>query len=67
MVTDSLTELISFPGGWLVGVTYVLGWGYQPWVVTPEKQVYTDGEYYLCSLVALGAARFLVEHSLEVE
>ena len=67
MAIDTLTELIGFPGGWLVGVSYALEWGYQCWVITPEWQVHTDGEFYESSLVALGAGRFLVEHSLEVE
>ncbi|NJK40721.1 MAG: hypothetical protein HC934_03965 [Acaryochloridaceae cyanobacterium SU_2_1] len=67
MAIDTMVELVGFPGGWLVGVSHALDWGYQCWVITPEQQVYTDGEYYLCSLVALGAGRFLVEHSLEVE
>ena len=67
MTIDTLAELIGFSGGWLVGVSYALGWGYQCWVITPERQVHTDGEYYESHLVALAAARFLVEHSLEVE
>ena len=67
MVIDTLTELVGFPGGWLVGVSFDLEWGYQCWVITPEKQVHTDGEFYKSGLVALGAGRFLVEHSLEVE
>lgn len=67
MVIEMLAELVGFPGGWLVGVSYALEWGYQCWVITPESQVHTDGEFYESSLDALGAGRFLVEHSLEVE
>ena len=64
---ETLTELIGFMGDWLVGVSYVLDRGYQCWVITPERQVHTDGEYYESHLMALAAGRYLVEHSLEVE
>ena len=67
MAIDTLVELIRFPGDWLVGVSHTLDWGYQCWVITPERQVHTDGEYYENHLMALAAGRFLVEHSLEVE
>lgn len=67
MAIETLTDLVGFPDGWLVGVSFSLEWGYQCWVITPERQVYTDGEFYESSFVALSAGRFLVEHSLEVE
>lgn len=67
MAIDSITDLVGFPGGWLVGVSYGLEWGYQCWVITPEGQVHTDGEFYESNLGALWAGRFLVEHSLEVD
>ncbi|KAI9129516.1 hypothetical protein [Acaryochloris sp. CCMEE 5410] len=67
MATDTLAELLGFSGGWLVGVSLDLEWGYQCWVITPERQVHTDGEFYVNSRVALEAGRFLVENSLEVE
>ncbi|ABW29996.1 hypothetical protein [Acaryochloris marina] len=67
MAIDSLTDLVGFPGGWLIGVSYALEWGYQCWVITPEHQVHTDGEFYESNLGALSAGRFLVEHSLEVD
>jgi hypothetical protein len=67
MAIDTLAELVGFPGGWIVGVSYALEWGYRCWVVTPELTVLTDGEFYESSLGALRAGRFLVEHSLEVE
>ncbi|ABW32133.1 hypothetical protein [Acaryochloris marina] len=67
MATDTLAELLGFSGGWLVGVSLDLEWGYQCWVITPERQVHTDGEFYVHSRVALEAGRFLVENSLEVE
>ncbi|KAI9135472.1 hypothetical protein [Acaryochloris sp. CCMEE 5410] len=64
---DTLAELIGFTGNWLVGVSFTLDQGYQCWVITPERQVYTDGEYYESHLMALAAGRYLVEQSLEVE
>lgn len=67
MATNTLAELLGFSGGWLVGVSLELEWGYQCWVITPERQVHTDGEFYENSRLALEAGRFLVEHSLEVE
>lgn len=67
MASEILAELIGFTGDWLVGVSYTLDGGYQCWVITPERQVHTDGEYYESQLMALAAGRFLVEHSLEVE
>ncbi|WP_261891864.1 hypothetical protein [Acaryochloris marina] len=67
MAIETLTDLVGFPDGWLVGVSFSLEWGYQCWVITPERQVYTDGEFYESSFVALSVGRFLVEHSLEVE
>lgn len=67
MAIDTLIELVGFPGDWLVGVSYGLDWGYQCWVITPERQVFTDGEYYESHQAALAAGCFLVEHSLEVE
>ncbi|WP_299402408.1 hypothetical protein [Acaryochloris sp. IP29b_bin.148] len=67
MAIDTLAELVGFPRGWLVGVSLDLEWDYQCWIVTPEKQVHTDGKFYESSPMALEAGRFLVEHSLEVE
>ncbi|KAI9129241.1 hypothetical protein [Acaryochloris sp. CCMEE 5410] len=67
MATDTLAELLGFSGSWLVAVSLDLEWGYQCWVITPERQVHTDGEFYVNSRVALEAGRFLVENSLEVE
>jgi len=67
MATNTLAELLGFSGGWLVGASLELEWGYQCWVITPERQVHTDGEFYENSRLALEAGRFLVEHSLEVE
>jgi len=67
MVIDTLVELVGFPDDWLVAVSHILNGGYQCWVITPEQQAYTDGEYYESHLAALAAGRFLVEHSLEVE
>ncbi len=53
-------QLAALPG-WVIGISYTQGRGYQCWLIDPELTVLNDGTLYTTSSAALSAGRTFVE------
>lgn len=52
---------VSAMTGWIIGVSYLKGRGYQCWIVNPDLDVLSDGTFYTTSSAAMSAGRTFVE------
>jgi hypothetical protein len=62
MKKESIAQVSTFPG-WIIGVSCSEAQVYRCWIITPDLQVFSDGEFYETSSAAMASGRYFVERN----
>jgi hypothetical protein len=63
MKKESIAQVSTFPG-WIIGVSCSEALVYRCWIIAPDLQVYSDGEFYETCSAAMAFGRQFVERNL---